>query len=198
MTVASSRRTSAAGAHEPPIALVWLARGLALAAVGLAAYILWVTASGDGQPAGCGNETGPDCGDVLASRWSHWLGLPVSLPALVVYALAFLALLAVGPGGSAMTRRDAWRALILLGALMGGAAAWFVALQVLVLDSFCPYCLAAHACAIVLAGFCFWYSPARWRRSLRRESFDASSIPARTAWALLLLGLTGPALLAGG
>lgn len=181
--------------QPPPLAWLWLARGLALIGAGLAGYLLWVTIEIGRKPVGCGDDPGLDCENVLASRWSHWLGVPVSLPALVLYAIVFLALLAVGPRTSPVTRRDAWRGLLPLGAFLTGAAIWFIALQSLVLRSFCPYCLAAHLCGLLIAGFIFRYSPVRWRGPRPHQSLD---IPAQVAWGLVLLGLAGPAVLLGG
>jgi uncharacterized membrane protein/protein-disulfide isomerase len=179
--------------QEPPPTLLWLARGLAAAAAGLSGYLLWV-AWAKAKAAGCG-DAGIDCDSVLNSRWSQWLGLPVSLAAVVVYASAFLTLLAIGPNSSTRTCRDAWFTLLPLGALLGGAALWFLALQALVIHRYCPYCLAVHACGILLSAFILRYCPVRWRGKAPRQTLP---IPGQTAWLLLFLGLGGALVVVGG
>ncbi len=164
------RRNTAGNLYEPPpLVLLWLARGLALAALGLAAYLVWTTTVEGSQVAGCGGE-GLDCEHVLASRWSRWLGLPVSLPGVALYTLTFLGLLAIGPRTAERTQRDAWCLLVLLAVAASGAACWFVVLQVWVLHSLCLYCLATHGCGFLITGFVFWYSPLAWRRSAASNS----------------------------
>src|SRR5262249_36311973 len=63
--------------------LLFAVRLLTATAIGLAAYLLWVSLSG-GAVAGCGPDS--SCDKVLHSRWSRWLGLPVSAPGLLMYA----------------------------------------------------------------------------------------------------------------
>src|SRR5689334_12081204 len=59
--------------------------GLALV---LAIYLGWLSATGK-PVAGCGPESG--CGQILKSRWSQVLGMPVSLLGAGVYAFLFWA-----------------------------------------------------------------------------------------------------------
>ncbi|MEM8946469.1 MAG: vitamin K epoxide reductase family protein [Planctomycetota bacterium] len=118
---------------------------LALVALGIAGYLTWV-AWQSGKVAGCTAESLLDCDDVLTSRWSKWLGMPVSLLGMATYA-AILGLVwpaASRPNGAAVT------ALFAAGALATGAAAWFIGLQAIQLQSFCAYCLTAHGCALVI------------------------------------------------
>lgn len=91
-----------------------------------------------GHVAGCGGDSG--CGSLLSGRWGKlYPGLPVGLPAFFAYAaLCWLA----------FTRRQAPRLTWLLCGLVVGAAAWFVALQIRE-SAFCPYCTAAHFCAVL-------------------------------------------------
>ena len=48
----------------------------------VSAYLLYGSLTGD-RLAGCGPESG--CDAVLRSRWAYIFGLPVSLPALMLY-----------------------------------------------------------------------------------------------------------------
>src|SRR5436309_7299905 len=62
----------------------WLlgVRVLMLAALAVAAYLLWISV-GSGASAGCGPNS--NCDKVLHSRWSRWLGVPISAVGLLVY-----------------------------------------------------------------------------------------------------------------
>ena len=67
--------------------------GLLTIAFCVATYLGW-TGLQSGSVAGCGPESG--CGDVLSSRWSSWLGVPVSLLALPLYLVLIVSALRVG------------------------------------------------------------------------------------------------------
>jgi uncharacterized membrane protein len=160
--------------HASIARVLWGIRLLAIVAGGVAAYLAWQSWVGRG-PAGCGE--GSACDDVLTSRWSTWLGIPVSAMAAAVY-LAVL----VASFGAPLFR---WRALAVLATVAAGAAIWFVALQVGPMHQFCPYCMAVHACGLLLAGLV----AVGWRMLDER--------PAR-AGRLVAVGLLGPAMLIGG
>lgn len=107
----------------------------ALALAGLAINVLLLTkGSGSSDVIGCG---GDGCAKVLTPPWSVILGLPVALFGTIVYAAVSLTLW--------MPTRP------LLGVLSGaitGAAVWFVFVQVVLLESYCPWCMAGHAVGI--------------------------------------------------
>lgn len=86
--------------------------------------------------AGCG---GGDCEEVLASRWSRVFHVPVSVFGALAYAGMIASLTPV------FQRSNAF----FLGTI-GGAAAWFVFVQAVLLGKFCPWCLGAHALAAAL------------------------------------------------
>lgn len=127
-------------------------RLLLLIAAGVDAYLLSVSAAG-GAVAGCGPES--NCHVVLNSRWAYWLGVPVSAPALLVYALLFTGTFWLD-GKSEANRNAAWRLLFPLSVAVIGAGVWFVALQLFVLRAICPYCMTAHACGLLGAGWLAW------------------------------------------
>lgn len=106
--------------------------------------------------AGC--AAGGSCDEVMGSPWAYVLGgVPVSLPAAVLYALLLLCLLFLG-GSRPEDRsldRFLWRLMPLLGGCIVGAALWFAYLQAGVLHAFCKYCTALHLLGCILAvSFC--------------------------------------------
>jgi len=142
-------------------------RAFALIGFGLAAYLSYAALTSDGV-AGCGGGEGLfDCSRVLSSQWSKWLGLPVSLAAALVYALMLVALAFTGPSTSAPRRRLAWNAMLALAAAAAGSAVWFIALQFLVLDGLCVYCLSAHACSLVVAAMAIAVQPLPLNKALQ-------------------------------
>jgi len=116
--------------------LNWMQVGVALIGVLLSGFLLFESLTTTSLP-GCGG--GSACEEVLSSAWSLWLGVPVALPALAVWVVALIA---------AVTQQ---RGLLIFAALvLGGAAVWFVYVQVARLGALCPYCIAAHALAILM------------------------------------------------
>jgi uncharacterized membrane protein len=87
--------------------------------------------------AGCGPGSG--CETVLGSRWSEILGMPVTVPGMLIYAALMLALTRAG------------RPLLapLLGVIFA-AAVWFIFVQAALIRAFCPWCMAAHGVGITL------------------------------------------------
>ena len=128
-------------------------RGLVCVAMAISAYLAWLSLI-HGKVAGCGPESG--CDAVLKSRWAYWFGVPVSLPALAVYAgvlgVSFRLDEKLGPNPC----RRRWQILIALACMILGAAAWFVLVQLALIHRVCPFCMAAHGCgaaaALVLGG----------------------------------------------
>ncbi|MCC6579093.1 MAG: thioredoxin domain-containing protein [Phycisphaeraceae bacterium] len=101
--------------------------------------------SGDSLP-GCAPETLFDCDSVLASRWSTWLGMPVSAMAAGMDLLVLALLTRTGPRTRMDQRQLAWNLLAAAAMAILGAAVWFVGLQLLTDSAICPWCMAAHAC----------------------------------------------------
>jgi uncharacterized membrane protein len=176
---------------------LWFARGLTAVATLLSLYLLWLSGWDKSGVGGCGNTAAFGCAEVLATHWSWWLGLPVSLLGAVAYLATFVTLCAAGPRWAARTQNLAWRALIPLAVAVAGAACWFVGLQSLELGKFCPYCLGAHACALMTAALIIRHIPLGRRGSLFRVPSVVCVRPG-TATLLALVGLVGPGLLAAG
>lgn len=121
----------------------------ALLAAGAALYLAVVAYSSAGRPVGCGAGSG--CDEVLSSRWSKVVGVPVGLPAAGLYLGLAAAVI-----GSARTKHPAVRqrlsALqwVAAGAILA-AVHWFVGLQWFELQAFCPWCLVDHGLGVVTA-----------------------------------------------
>ena len=93
----------------PGLLYRWAIAATALVALGVSVYLTVVVFEASGVTAGCGDGSGGlDCEHVLSSRWSKWLGLPVSAPAVGLYLTAALATVLLGPRFSAPVRRIAW------------------------------------------------------------------------------------------
>ncbi len=123
-----------------------LITALALVALGVSTYLAWVTWQ-SGSVAGCTADSLLDCDEVLASRWSKWFGLPVSL----LGALTYLSILALAWPAASRPQGLAMTALFALALVAAGAAIWFVGLQAIQLQSFCFYCLTVHTCGLIVA-----------------------------------------------
>ena len=138
----------------------WLlgVRVLMLAALAVAAYLLWISV-GSGASAGCGPNS--NCDKVLHSRWSRWLGVPISAVGLLVYGTILAGTFWLRRSVPPADQRKAWGWLIPCSIAVIGAAIWFAAVQGLILKKFCPFCLTAHACAAVAAVILLWCAPFR-------------------------------------
>lgn len=117
-----------------------------LAFVGLAISLILVVMKATGKitsVVGCGGEG--SCAEVLGSQWSQWFGIPVSWFSTAFY-LGLLVLTFRPPGR--LLAGAAW--------LLLGAAAWFMGLQLFVIEAFCPWCLATHLTGVASAAVIFW------------------------------------------
>lgn len=102
--------------------------------------------------AGCG--VGSACDSVMGSPWAYVAGgIPVSLPAAVVYLLLAICVLFLGgnkPEDRALDR-ILWPLMLFLGGCIIGAALWFAYLQAFVLHAFCKYCSLLHLLGVIAA-----------------------------------------------
>lgn len=134
-------------------------RGLCATALLFSGYLAW-TALNASEVYGCGGDVF-DCGHVLTSSYSRWFGIPVSIPAVALYASLLVVLGFAGKTTPHELRRYSWIMLQVGGTTAGLAALWFVGLQVFVIKHFCVYCLGAHTCGLMLAASVWWVSPSR-------------------------------------
>lgn len=110
---------------------------LSLAGLAVNGLLLWWKLT-DSAIAGCGGGGG--CNEVLASRWSQVLGLPLPVLGVLVYLVLPWAIL---------RRNDLIAAFCY--AAIAGSAVWLIIVQALLLHHFCPWCMAAHVVGISLA-----------------------------------------------
>ena len=141
-----------------PTSLLWAARTGFAAALAISIYLAWVSLS-TGHPVGCGPESG--CDRVLHSKWAYWLGVPVSVFAVVIYLVILLASASLGASMPVARQRRAWDVMLPCALLVISAAVWFVALQFFVVRSICPYCMTAHVLGFVSALLVLKGSPPR-------------------------------------
>lgn len=173
---------------------VWALLGVACVGAG---YLAWVSIS-HGTAVGCAPGSG--CDKVLQSRWAYWMGIPVSIPALLVYGVFLAMALRLRKPLPADEHCGAWVAIICLSVVVAGAAVWFVGLQVAVIKAFCKFCLLVHGCAFLAAMLCLANIPFAQdpNVTLWASNPRVVGVPARSLMMLLLLGLCGVGVLAGG
>lgn len=117
-----------------------------------------------GAPPACSIFEG--CEKVTTSRYATLLGLPVALLGTVYYLVIFLALVAY------LDRRREIFVLCAAAITPVGlaASAWFVFLQIFVIEAICPYCMVSALASTVLFVLGVWV----WR-SFRGASAGRSS-----------------------
>ena len=179
-----------------PAWLLWARVLLAVAILG-AGYLAWL-AIHNGPAAGCGPESG--CNKVLQSRWAYWLDLPVSVPAVLVYLALLGVTVLLQKRPSPDDQRGSWAAIIILSVIVAGAALWFVGLQVFVIKAFCKFCMTAHACGFAAALLCLKNIPlaADPDTPMWTTGSGKRGVPRQAVFSLVLIGLAGVAVLAGG
>ena len=92
---------------------------------------------------------------MLSSPWAYWLGIPVSLPGLGLYTAFLINTFSLRPDEPKKARRTL-NVLTLCACAMIGAAVWFVGVQVIAIQEFCPFCCTAHALASLGAIIFLW------------------------------------------
>lgn len=173
----------------------WALRGLAAIAMAGSAVLAYQGLNQTALP-GCGPTSG--CDAVLGSEWASWLGVPVGVPAAVLYALMLGAALNIGPNRPASQQRLAW-GILWIGAVAAlGAAIWFIAVQIVIVQALCKYCLVVHVSGIALAALALTSVPRRvaddgMAGETARESTHSEDAPAKSSSIFESLPETGEA-----
>jgi uncharacterized membrane protein len=167
-----------------------------------ATYLAWVSFQ-NGPVAGCGPGSG--CSKVLQSRWAYWLGIPVSVPAVLAYMGLLATTFCLDRRRIPAWHLRAWAVVLVLSVVISGAAVWFIGLQAIVLKSFCKFCMVAHTCALVATTILLRKAPIhRTTASGKPAQSDGSdgrvhpSMPKPVAAWCALVGLGGVAVLIAG
>lgn len=145
-------------------------------AFAVSAYLAFNSLKGGGIP-GCGPES--DCDKVLGSRWAYAFGLPISLLAAPIYALAF---------GVLLGKASNWKILAACSIAILGGALWFVGLQIFVLQSLCKFCMTAHAAGVVAAFMLLSKNPLPAKVSLGWSAAGAAAVAVLIAAQILSPG----------
>lgn len=136
---------------------------VAVAGLGVSAYLTAVRASGD-APA-C--VVGGGCQTVQESEYSELAGIPVAVLGLLAYAGLLLAALLPGPAG---------RALGLFTALVSfGFSAWLTYAELVLIDAVCAWCVTSAALvtlALILTAARAVLGGGRGEGSARRSAPD--------------------------
>ena len=144
--------------RTPPAGVVWVLRLLCATALCVSGYLAYAGLTGS-KIVGCGGGLW-DCDHVTSDpQWSNWFGVPVAVPACLLY-LVCLGSLGFANSPSESLRRTVWRVISLAGIAAGLAAIWFVSLQIMVIGHLCKWCLVAHSCGILVAATVLWFRPA--------------------------------------
>jgi uncharacterized membrane protein/protein-disulfide isomerase len=171
------------------LVLLWGVRTAAGVAVLLSVYLAYATWFSDGTVAGCGDETSAECQNVLNSRWSRWLGLPMGLWSLLLYAGLLTATFFSEKPIPDEKRRCAWLGLTAGGLLAAGGAMWFIALQLLSLHKWCWFCATVHLCGFAIAGWVAWrLPPLLIEGELKLIELKKAAVASGVALVLLMLG----------
>ncbi|MEZ6129962.1 MAG: vitamin K epoxide reductase family protein [Planctomycetaceae bacterium] len=159
----------------PSRTILWVCRLLCATALVISGYLAW-TAFTATEVYGCGGgESAFDCGHVLTSRFSKIFSIPVSVPAVAMYASLLGGLFFLRSGVPESLLKASW-GLLTVGAFSAGLAAmWFGGIQ-LSEWKFCAYCLTAHACGLTLAAILLWKHPLGWGRTLQLSGISVLGV----------------------
>ena len=136
---------------RPGAVAVWTVRVLAGLGLVVGSYLTAVSLSQSGLPLGCGSGSG--CDEVLRSRWSNLLGIPVGVPAVLVYVGVMACTFLIARPSTDRLGRSGLAGLAILIAF---SAVWFIGLQLVWLKAICPWCMAEHGIGLATAAASFW------------------------------------------
>ena len=156
---------------------------LATVALVVSGYLTVTALIAGVTPAGCGAGSG--CAEVMSTKWSRWLQLPVSGLAALLYVV-ILAALALTGSRRTTWQRSGWLVLLAAATAIAGAAVWFSYVQFFEIGVLCVYCTVDHGCGVVLAALIFHQV---LRRGDGGDSVRLTAVHAAGAVALGALGV---------
>jgi len=144
-------------------ACMWAVRIAAALAIGMSAYLLYVSLSQTDTIIGCGGDRG--CHDVLLSWAAYWMSIPVSAPALGFYLFILVCSFLATAKGDVNRRRLAWAGLLTGAIIIPISIIWFVGVQAISIKAYCTLCLTTHGLGLVAAAGIFLQRPITTPRS---------------------------------
>ncbi len=166
--------------------LLWAVRILSFAAMTVCFVLYALKLNGTiTSLAGCGADGG--CSQVLGSRWSEWLRVPVTLCAGLLY-LGIIVLTI--PGVHRSFGRAGDQLLAAAGFILAGAAVYFLCLMAWLYrkeSAFCPWCLALHLTGLTVAGILL-HSAVQAQREGGRGLLAAASLTGLAVIGVLAAG----------
>lgn len=149
-------------------------RLLCLTALSISGYLAW-TSFQAGEVYGCSGSQIIDCGHVLHSKYAKVLGLPVSVPAFSLYATLLVVLFYFRKTAPQALLKTGWVMLTVGAVSAAGAAIWFTSLQIAD-GKYCPYCLGAHSCGLILAIIVLLKSPLQGWSQMRFAGMGVAGV----------------------
>lgn len=142
---------SPTSASLPSVPALWVMRLLCVAALSISGYLAYAAFS-QTEVIGCGGgeESLFSCDHVLSSKYSKLFGIPVSVPAFGLYASLLGVLFFFRKGVPERLINAGWKVLTFGSVSAAMAAVWFLGLQKFEIGHWCPYCIAAHSCGLLL------------------------------------------------
>ena len=123
---------------------VWLILLLAFCGLANSAYL--AQSESDNTPRICNFTDLDGCDKVAKSPYSHMLGIPLPTYGLIFYGALFV-LAAIEIVFSNLPARRAIQVLAALGVI---ASAYFIFVQVVLIDALCAYCIASAVIAFLI------------------------------------------------
>ena len=160
-----------------------------------ACYLSWISFS-EGALPGCGPSSG--CLELLSSRWAYFLGVPVSLLAVLVYGTFSITIFRLTEYSPPLMQRRFWTVLVGCSFLMILAAMWFTGLQLFYLKKVCPFCMVAHVSASIASGIVLYRALIRPARPADWPLQDEGRIPQSQNKLIILAALGGLVVLVAG
>ena len=158
---------------------------LCAACLALAGWMLFHSLTG-ARMVGC--VAGSGCDSVMGSPWAYVAGgVPVSLPAAMVYLLLAVCVLFLGGESPEDHSLDSilWPLMYILSGCLVGAALWFCFLQAFVVHAFCPWCTNLHLLGCILAALILFGPVFRQAHRPNRFHWFAAGLAAAAVFAVV-------------
>ncbi|HEY6563352.1 MAG TPA: vitamin K epoxide reductase family protein, partial [Pirellulaceae bacterium] len=133
----------------PSRVALWCMIFAAMVAFGFSSFLAWSTLQ-VGDIVGCAPEGKWDCSHVTKTKWSALFGIPVSLPGAATYGVVLVVLVALALSSQVRQWRWPRNALVTASVTAVLCGIYFTALQYVVIEKWCKWCLVVHAMGLTL------------------------------------------------